>query len=318
VRVLLTGGTGFIGANLARRLLADGHDVHLLVRPGYHSWRIAGIAGDVRIHEAALEDRDRVLSTVRAARPDQVFHLGVYGAYPHQADASRILAVNLIGTINLADACRQTDCAVLVNTGTSSEYGRRDRAPREDELPEPNTFYALSKSASTLFCGFAARTSRMRIPTLRLYSVYGPFEEPSRLIPRLLVQALAGTWPPLVSPDVAHDYVFIDDVCDAYLTVSRAALDDPGAVFNVGTGVQTTIREVVDVVGELLPVAEPPVWGSMPNRPWDTTVWIADPARLRALGWTPRRSLRDGLEATLRWLQDTPDRIELYRARASE
>jgi len=315
VRVLLTGGTGFVGANLARRLLADGHEVHLLVRPGHQPWRIEEIAGEEGICEAALEDRERLTAAVAAIRPEQVYHLGVYGAYSSQGDSSRMLATNLMGTIALAEACRLADCGVMINTGSSSEYGFRDHAPSEDELPEPNSWYAVTKAAATLFCRFAAAQWQMTVPTLRLYSVYGPFEEPSRLIPRLLVHALAGKWPPLVSPDVARDYVFIDDVCDAYVAVANAPLADRGAVFNVGTGTQTSIRELVEITGQLLPVAEAPEWGSMANRQWDTNIWVSNPSRLRQeLDWRPRRDLRQGLAATLDWLQAKPGRVEHYRA----
>jgi len=91
-RVLLTGGTGFVGANLVRRLLADGHAVHLVVRPERSLWRLAGIRDDVKLHQSSLEDRAAVERVVRRARPEWIFHLAAHGAYSWETDLDRILA----------------------------------------------------------------------------------------------------------------------------------------------------------------------------------------------------------------------------------
>src|SRR5438270_6119388 len=97
-RVLITGGTGFVGANLARSMLADGHEVHLLVRPHHAPWRIAQLAGHVHLHRAELADVEGVRTAVQAARPDWIFHLAVYGAYPDQADLPHMIQTNIAGT----------------------------------------------------------------------------------------------------------------------------------------------------------------------------------------------------------------------------
>jgi len=228
-RVLLTGGTGFVGANLVRRLLADGHAVHLVVRPERSLWRLAGIRDDVKLHQASLEDRAAVERVVRRARPEWIFHLAAHGAYSWETDLDRILAVNLLGTVNLVRACLRPGFDAFVNAGSSSEYGFKKRAPTEREWVEPNSHYAIAKVAATHFCRFTARSERVSIATLRLYSVYGPWEEPGRLMPTLIVQGLAGRLPALVEPRIARDYVYVDDVCDAFV---RAAAK-PGIFDNV-------------------------------------------------------------------------------------
>ena len=123
--------------------------------------------------------------------------------------------------------------------------------------------------------------------------MYGPFEEPDRLLPTLVLRGLDGDLPPLVDPDVARDYVHVDDMCEAYRLAAASHLaPEPGSVYNVGTGIQTKLREVVDVARRALPIAVEPRWGSMPRRGWDTGVWLSDSRRIRTeLGWHPASSL---------------------------
>jgi nucleoside-diphosphate-sugar epimerase len=225
---------------------------------------------------------------------------------------------NVLGTIHLVESCLLVGFETLVNTGSSSEYGFTDHAPAEDEEPRPSSDYAVTKLTATLYCRAAAARSGLSIPTLRLYSVYGPFEEPSRFVPQLAVQGLGKKLPPLVSPDVARDFVFVDDVVEAYLAAASRRGPEPGSVYNVGTGRQTSIREAVEVARRALSIDSIPEWGTMPNRAWDTPVWVADPTKIeRELGFKPRTSFEDGFSRTVRWLSEDPTRLAFYRDRAA-
>jgi polyisoprenyl-phosphate glycosyltransferase len=125
-------------------------------------------------------------------------------------------------------------------------------------------------------------------------------------MPTLALEALRRRLPPLVDPAVARDFVHVEDVVDAFLLAARAARS--GEVYNVGTGTQTTIGELVRVVGEVFSFVPDPAWGSMPRRAWDTGTWIANPAKIRAeLGWEPRRALGDGLRDLGDWLGGSPE-----------
>ena len=312
-RVLITGGSGFIGANLARRLLAEGHEVTLLLRPDHDPWRIADIRDDLRVAEGDLTDGDAVIAAVSAARPDWVFHLAAYGAYASQADPRRAARTNVEGTIGLLDAAAARGFGAFVYAGTSSEYGLKDHAPAEDEPLEPNSPYAATKVAATVYCSYVGRRDGSRVVALRLYSAYGPFEEPSRLIPALIVHSLDGRLPPLARPDIARDYVAVGDVCEAFV-LAAARGPTGGAVYNVATGVQTSLRELVEIARETLGVGQPPAWGSFPDRAWDTNVWIGDATKLRReLGWTPTVTVSEGLPAMADWLRRDPALIRRYR-----
>ena len=303
-KALVTGGTGFVGANLVRRLLGDGADVHLLVRPGHRRWRLEEVEGRIRLHEVRLSDPAGLLRVLSAVRPAWVFHLAVHGGYPEQTDRRQILETNVVGLVNLVEACAAAGVEALVNTGSSSEYGLVDHPPAETERLEPNSDYAVTKAFGSQFCRFLAIRDRLPVVTLRLYSVYGPWEEPTRFVPTLAARGLAGELPPLVDPRTARDFVFVEDVCEAYVRAARAAERERGAIFNVGSGVQTTIADAVETARRVLDLAAEPAWGSYPARSWDTATWVADVRAIRrALGWTATHSFEEGFRKTVAWLR---------------
>jgi UDP-glucose 4-epimerase len=313
-RALVTGGTGFIGANLVRRLLRDGWEVHLLLRPQHARWRIADICDGLPLHIADMADEFAARNAMRRVRPDVVFHLAAHGTYSWQQDGAEILRTNFVATRILAQAAVVQGVERFVHAGSSSEYGRKDHAPVEDEVLEPDSDYAISKAAATLYCRYLARRTRVPMPTLRLYSVYGPWEEPRRLLPTLLVEGLAGRLPPLAAPGTARDFVWIDDAVEALVVAATGPLQERDAVFNVGTGRQTQLAEIVEITRALLGIDEQPVWHSLPGRSWDTDCWVADSARIRReLGWMSRTDLRQGMVETLAWLRADPARMAFYR-----
>lgn len=302
-RILITGAAGFVGANLTRRMLADGHEVHVTVRGTRPGWRLSSVQTDIRAHTVDLSDSAGVREIVSSVRPDWVLHCAAYGAYSRETDLCRMIGTNITGAANLIHACLEQGVEALVSTGSSSEYGFKPHAPREDEIIEPNSAYAVTKAFGTQYAQFVARQHGLHAVTLRLYSVYGPFEDEQRLVPTLLTAALAGRLPPLVSPDAARDFVYVDDVCEAIVRAAACSSLPRGSVFSVGTERQTTLRETVALVCQLFNVTEEPRWGSMPPRPWDTSTWAADCARIRAaLNWAPTVTLSDGLKRTAEWI----------------
>jgi len=311
-RCLVTGGTGFVGANLVRRLLRDGHAVHLIVRPEYAAWRINEIRSEVRLHELHLHDLGAVTSLVNEIRPDWIFHLAAHGAYSWQAELEPMVRTNVQGTMNLVTACLKTGFEALVNTGSSSEYGFKDHAPAETEPLEPNSHYAVTKASATLFCRYTAQSQRLHLPTLRLYSVYGPYEDPRRFVPALIRHGLTGQLPPLVDPHIARDFVYVDDAIEAYLLAATVRSKELGPVYNVGTGIETTIQDAVAVARQAMNIAAEPVWNTMPNRQWDTHCWRANIQAIQTqLHWSPHHAFADGLGETIRWAKSHPHLISL-------
>lgn len=258
-------------------------------------------------------DLEVVKGALARVAPTWVFHVAARGGYSWQNEADDVLRANVLGTANLLAACAASGVEVVVNTGSSSEYGAKAHAPREDERLEPNSVYAVGKAAATMLSALRESAGEARVVTLRLYSVYGPYEEPGRLVPTLAAFGIEARLPPLVSPEVARDFVFIDDVVDAYIAAASVPADEVGAIFNVGTGSQTTLAEAVDVARRLLGIVEAPRWGAMEKRAWDTGTWVADPAKIeRDLGWRARVSFEEGFGRVVDWLRERPALRQRY------
>jgi len=312
-RVLLTGATGFIGANLCRRLLRDGHDVHCIVRKGYTDWRIKDIQQSIHLHIVDLNDFESLLTFVSNLRPDWVFHLATHGAYSWQTDLNKIVQSNILATVNLVEACVKTGFEIFINTGSSSEYGYKDHAPAENEWIDPNSYYAVTKASATLFCRYTAIRHNVCIPTLRLYSIYGSYENPGRLIPTIILYGMNGSLPPLVDPNVARDYLYIKDVENAYLLLANQFRETTGEVYNLGSGTQTSLSEVVALACNVFNLSVEPQWGTMPNRQWDTTIWKANNDSIRKIGWHPEFTFEMGFQQTVEWFRENPQLMDHYK-----
>jgi nucleoside-diphosphate-sugar epimerase len=310
-RVVITGATGFVGANLAERLVHDGHSVYLLLREGSQSWRIEHLLPHLRPVVVNLLDRQGLKEALKPIRPDWIFHLAAYGAYAWQEDLDTALQTNFLGTINLVEACREIEFEAFINTGSSSEYGLKGYAPSEDDFLNPNSYYAVTKASATLFCGYIAQSFNLPIYTLRLYSVYGPYEDPRRLIPTLILKGLERSLPPLVHPEVARDFIFTEDVNNACMLVaSRASMLPFGSIYNVGTGRQTTLRDIVELTRKIFDISSEPQWSTMEGRSWDTDIWVANNSKLRATGWKQEYEFEDGYSQTIAWFRNNPRLVE--------
>ncbi len=307
--VLVTGATGFVGANLVRYLLTSGYQVHIISRPESNFWRLEDVREHLQVHDVSFNDGEGLQVSLKKIKPSWVFHLAAHGAYSWQNNLERIIATNITGTANLLNATVKVGCEAFVAAGSSSEYGYKDHAPVEDERVDPNSEYAIAKAAATHFCKLYAQKHALPTSVLRLYSVYGPYEDKDRLIPTIIAKGLQGKFPPLVDPGVARDFVYIDDTVSAFIAAATNEIK-PGSIFNVGSGTQTTLREVVATARELFEIEAQPQWGSMPNRKWDTSVWVANNEKLkRELNWQPKYSFKEGLAKTKEWYQAQGTRI---------
>jgi nucleoside-diphosphate-sugar epimerase len=308
MKALVTGAGGFIGASLVRRLLADGHDVVAIERPDGSTWRLDEIAGHAPVVDLDVLDGEAIKAAVAEHRPDWIFHLAAHGAYSWQRDSERIMQTNLVSTVRLLAACEAHGFEAFVHAGSSSEYGYKDHAPKETERADPNSDYAVMKAAATTHCRFVAQRDDLHVVTLRLYSVFGPWEEPGRLMPTLVARGLEGRLPPLVAPDTPRDFISVRDTNDAFLLAARRSDAPRGAVYNIGSGRETKLREVVEIARAELGVDDEPRWGSEPQRDWDAKVWVADATLAqRELGWQATDDVSTGFRALARWLRHRRD-----------
>jgi len=313
MRALVTGAAGFLGANLVRHLSDAGHEVIAVLRPGGASWRLEEIATEVRTLELDLRDTAAIERAVDTTKPQWIFHLAAHGAYSWQADITTMIDVNISATAALLTAARAVEARAFINAGSSSEYGLKTHPPSESEWLQPNSPYAVTKAAGTHLTGLAAAQGLPAV-TLRLYSIYGPWEDPGRLVPALVREAANQRLPPLVGPRTARDFVYVEDCCDALLRAAqRGAPGGPGAVLNLGSGAQTSLAELVEIARRALGVTALPEWGTMEQRGWDTDAWVSDARAAREhLGWRTSTDLAEGLTRTANWLQARPQLWERY------
>ena len=318
-RVLIAGAAGFVGSHLARRLLADGHEVHILLRTTNRTWRIDDIIPRIRVACVDLADENAVNTVVQAVRPQWVFNCAGSGIESFRRTDEEILRSDFQAATNLVRACAGQELEAFVHSGSSTEYGRKDHAPSENEACEPDTPHGRAKAKATAFCCRFRQEHAAPIVTLRLYTVYGPFESPRRLIPRCVAFGLRNTLPPLARPDRAHDFVHVDDVVNAYVLAALNARKAAGAIYNVGTGKQSSLKEVVALVKDAMALSAEPRWCSMPDRPHDAPTWKANISSASGeLGWIPAIPLESGIRHFYEWLASNPALADYYVRESAE
>jgi polyisoprenyl-phosphate glycosyltransferase len=301
--ILVLGAGGFVGANLLRRLLKYREDVFGVVRT-LPAWRLDGVERR-HILEADLIDLAATRNLVANVRPSTIFDCIAYGAYSFETDRDLIYRTNFTALVQLIELLADTGFTAFVHAGSSSEYGSNSAGPLEEGSLQPNSHYSVSKVAASNYISYVGNVRHLPVLNLRLYSVYGPLEDLSRLIPNLVAKGLKGTFPPLVDPNTSRDFVYIDDVCDAFVqAAARLTPDIYGQAFNIGTGRATTIRQVTKVAGDVFAIHEEPVFGSMAGRSWDLPDWYAAPGKAeRLLNWTAKTDLATGLRLTSEWVR---------------
>ena len=311
--VLVTGASGFVGANLFKMLAAARDDVYAVVHRE-KGWRLADVI-DERIIAVDLNDYAATKNLVNSVKPQTVFDCVAYGAYSFEEDTNLIYQTNFQAIVNLVSLLAARPFAAFIHAGSSSEYGTNCTAPSEDSVCEPNSPYAVSKVALAGYLRFMGKQREFPCVNLRLYAVYGPLEDTSRLFPNLLRQALAGKLPPFVDARTSRDFIHVDDVCAAF--IMAAAKMHPGLYgesFNIGTGIKTTIAELADVTRRVFGVTAEPQFGTMEGRAWDLADWYANPRKaIEQLGWKPLVKLEDGLCSMARWVQQLSD-SEMFAA----
>jgi nucleoside-diphosphate-sugar epimerase/glycosyltransferase involved in cell wall biosynthesis len=315
--IVVTGASGFIGARLFKMLAAVRDDTFAVVRRG-KNWRLADVP-DEQVIAVDLNDPTASKNLVNSIGPQTVFDCVAYGAYSFEADASQIYETNFLSIVNLAELLAKRTCAAFIHAGSSSEYGTNCAAPAEDEGSEPNSQYAVSKAAAAAYLRYMGKFRGFPCANLRLYSVYGPFEDTSRLIPTLVRHALEGSLPPFVDSRTSRDFVYVDDVCAAF--IQAAAVIHPGLYgesFNIGTGTKTTIADLAETTRRTFNVAAEAKFGAMEGRAWDLADWYSDPGKaISLLGWKPSTTLEQGLRSTAEWVR-TLTRSEVASATKSD
>ncbi len=305
--ILVLGGSGFVGANLLRTLVQVREDV-VGTTTRLPAWRFEGLSSKhVRVADLLVNSNlDALLADVK---PRTIFDCVAHGAYSFETNSELIYQTNFNFVSRLVERLAGRSIACYIHAGSSSEYGDNAAAPSEFDVTAPNSEYAVSKVAAANLLYFWGKKKKFPCCNLRLYSVYGPLEDSSRLIPNVIKRGIEGGYPDFVNPDISRDFVYTDDVTEAFLDAAlNLREEDYGESFNIGSGSKTAIHEVASLAREVFAIDESPSF-TMPQRRWDVIDWYANPRKANErIGWEARTSFREGLTQMVEWYRALPDK----------
>jgi UDP-glucuronate 4-epimerase len=309
MRILVTGGAGFIGSHLVEKLLGVGHEVVILddfndfYDPQIKHANIAGFTKDVTVCHVDLRESDSVRSVFRREKVDVIVHLAARaGVRPSIQHPRLYYDTNVIGTLHLLEAARVTGVERFIFASSSSVYGALKTVPfsEEQHLTQTLSPYAATKIGGEFLCSTYSHLYQMRVVALRYFTVYGPRQRPDLAIHQFTRRIYAGQ--PIDQfgdGTTRRDYTYIDDVIQG----TMAALDYDGPLydfFNLGESQTIQLKELISAIENA--VGKKAKINELPEQPGDMPLTYADISKARRLlGYNPTTKLREGLPRFVDW-----------------
>ncbi|MGA9531852.1 MAG: NAD-dependent epimerase/dehydratase family protein [Anaerolineales bacterium] len=306
---LVTGGAGFIGSNLVRTLLD--HNLTVRVFDNFSTGSRANLAGlEVDITKGDIREGEQIEAVVKGV--DLVFHLAaMVSVEESMADPVGAYQANLIGSLNVLEACRSADVAQVVLSSSCAVYGNTSGPVSESAELQPLSPYAASKAAMERVAALYMTVYGLSTVCLRYFNVYGPRQRPdsdyAAVIPIFISRMAAGE-PVRIDGDgqQTRDFVFVEDVARANWLA--ATVEGASGVYNVGSGRSQSILDLAEDLQQIFPQAPAPAHG--PARAGDIRYSEANLSRASALGYHPHTALAAGLSATVEWFESHPNTRE--------
>ncbi len=292
-RAFVTGASGFIGAAVVRQLIKRGVEVAVLRRASSSSQRLIDLRSE--LHDIECPD-NRVQSFVdefKAFAPDTVFHLGWGGVGSAFRNDARQQFENLQFAVEMTELSVQAGVVHWIGAGSQAEYGPKTRAIRETDLAQPTSLYGAAKLSAAVMTERIAVLGGIRHSWMRIFSTYGPDDNPEWMLPTLIRNLLSGHRPALTAGEQLWDYLHVDDAASAFIAIADSASK---GIYNLGSGDAIPLRTVIETIRDLIDPNLPLGFGEVPYRPDQVMRLQADVAALQsATGWRPKVSLCVGL-----------------------
>jgi UDP-glucuronate 4-epimerase len=309
MKILVTGGAGFIGSHTVDRLLAQGATVTVLDEfndyydPTIKRSNIASFVGDVNVVEGDIRDAAKVHTTMREGKFDAVIHLaGRAGVRPSIDDPMLYLDANIYGTHHLLEAAKQTDVPRFLFASSSSVYGINKKVPfsESDRIEQTISPYAMTKMCGEQMCSNYTNLYGMRTVALRFFTVYGPRQRPDLAISKFtkLIDEDKPV-PRYGDGSTARDYTFVEDIVDGIMASLRYE-GEPFDIFNLGGSQTTTLSELIQAVENAL--GKKAVIQDLPMQPGDVPRTFADVSKAKQLlGYAPNTPIKEGIPKFVQW-----------------
>lgn len=300
-RVLVTGGYGFIGSHLVRRLKKEQAEVAILVRRSSNPWRLKDLENDIKIFYADLTDATLVNDAIERFKPHFIFHLAAYGTNNTDQDVLEAINVNMGGIVNLIKAAKSVSCEKIINLGSSSEYGNKHGSILETTHLEPVDLYGSTKAAGTLIGHQLSSEYDLPFVTLRPFGIFGEAEEGHKLFGHIFQSLLKNQDVPLTNCEHYRDYMYVGNLIDALVTAaSKPTLTND--IFNLGTGQVRPLKDYVELIFKHMNTRNKPLYGVRPLREKERSCPIPDIQKVTTLlKWEPTASLEEGIIKTANW-----------------
>ncbi len=302
-RILITGVAGFIGSNLAERLLSEGK-YEVVGIDNLSAGVVEQIPTGVQFHELDIRS-DQIFPLFKNI--DYVFHLAAKNCISDcQKDPVETADINVTGTVKVFEAARRSGIKKVIYAESSALYEGSPVLPTPENEIHPQSFYSVSKVSSMHFADCFRRYYNMNFTALRYFCVYGPRQDYRRTIPPLMsafiIHLLQGRNPTIYgSGNKKRDFVFVDDINDFHLLCLNNPKTD-GKVFNLGSGVNYSVNEIFSHIATLLRSDLKPIHKA--DMPGEAEATLADISEAKKLGWNPKTSLEKGLKLSIQHIQE--------------
>src|SRR3989344_3948845 len=297
--IAIFGAGGFVGFNLLWDFLGYRKDIFGIFSEPKKNWRIKmKPPPPPNVVKCNILEKRSLQEFINTYKPKTIFNLAAYGAYSTQKDIDMIYQTNFNSTYAIIEELKKYGFSAYIHAGSQYEYGLNSSGPSEQDKLIPNSHYAISKTADYYLLKYYGKIEKLPVVHVRLYSVYGPWEDPSRLIPTLISHVKKGKLPPFVDPNISRDFVYIDDVIKA-LVIITLQMGSPiyGEAFNIASGKKTTIKELAYLTKRIFNLKKEPEFAKMKNRAWDLKEWYGNPEKIEKLiGWKATTFLPEGLK----------------------